>query len=929
MKRIYLLVFLCFLSNNIIGQEEEFIEVEIEEVAEEEAISIAAPDLSLKSKPTHTYINDTLWFSYDWKVVKNKQLAHYYRTKPIAQDNLYLIKDYYLDGTLQMQGTFIDFDGTVKHGLIEYYRPNNTLENKVYYENNKFKNSFNKDNSLQLLERNTYNFIKLNLPNSIKKKEINNEETNFSFQDLFNTDKQLRAELNIDESIYITKEEGNVITTIERKTNRVVSKMQINRDKTIEGNLKLYDGSTLAIEIKPNPKSKEYELIRYHKNGNPFFRTTIKSGHTKYFSPKGEPIAENDGESGSFILGLDKKRILGFSYISPIEEGQSFIISYIENGDLLYSNQYYSYNVPYRIFDKASGYTKEYKEDGTVISEYVNPNKKASLYNFGLEDKLTKGYRSTLYKSKRLKTKSYFEPKAKIVEHFRDNDSKHPEYKEYYKKEKIDGIYGSPYRTVRYNEKGIKVFEEEIKDRNYLSTNYNDKGKVIGQFSGDYMRTLNTYPDLGNDQDGYLLKSYETNTYDMFRSPEYEDINAKVTFELIYEKGIKKREFLSINNVVFIDYNWNGKSKFYNPIKGEIVTSVFKEGQVISGEYVEYSVSYNNIKLTTIEQYKNETVVYKVDFKDQYDKGTYYTHKVEKINNDDIITTYLNGTEYKYNKTKKDGKFVGKNWDIDKILNDKYTFHDINSDLCIAEFKNGDLLNIKSYQSRFFNNRGRETPNTEHFLLTNKSLYNNGKLIALESFYDPDSEFKNIRNKLVLKFKDELPYSGEVFINAYDDEYYRLENGTVIQKLKTNYKEFYEVTPNTVKVKYLKEQKEITYNMYFQVIEYRPQTETYTYTAVDPEGKEHEAIFDGNKMKKGIFYYEKSYEGMYTLIVKDNKVYKVDKYISPKVFNSTLAVDSIPVSSSYEAFDKFYGFYSFSSPLQINKSDYGDLELKF
>jgi uncharacterized protein len=46
---------------------------------------------------------DTTWYDDRWKPT-TKQKANFYRPAPVKQGNFYVIKDYYLDGTLQYQG---------------------------------------------------------------------------------------------------------------------------------------------------------------------------------------------------------------------------------------------------------------------------------------------------------------------------------------------------------------------------------------------------------------------------------------------------------------------------------------------------------------------------------------------------------------------------------------------------------------------------------------------------------------------------------------------------------------------------------------------------------------------------------------------------------------------------------------------------------
>lgn len=927
--RSHVLGLICLCSSLSFSQEDEIeIEetvIEVSERAFDPSKDLPKPDLSLRTKPTHKYVNDTLWFGYDWNVVEDKTLAHYYRTKPQKQGDLYAIQDHYKDGAVQMKGTFIDFDGNIKHGVIAYYRPNQTLQTKVYYGNDKVLDYDQFANDLHLITNNK-RYVNFELPSIIKKTKIEDEESDFSFRDLFDTNKQLREELDFDESVYITREKNNIITTTEIKTGRVVSTLTVKDNKQFEGDLKLFNGKRVVGEVKPNPKTKQYEFTRYHKNGKPFLVQNIENKAMAFFAPNGTLIAENDGDTGSIILGLNSKTLFGLSYISPIAEDQSFMISYLENGDLRYTDQYYRYNVPYRVYDKASGFTREYQEDGTLISEYVNPNKE-DLYDFKLRHGITEGYRGILYKSKNLKSKTYYKTKSKIVETYRDTDKATIESKEFYKKEDIDGFYFSAHQIIRYDEKGKIVFEEKVEDDLYKSINYDKRGKVIDSFSCEYIvrASLNSYPRTGRKQHGTISKSYRTDTYEFFELPEYEDVDVNVTFELRYEEEEKKREFLSLNGVVFIDYNWNGESKFYNPIDKKIVTCTFENGQPVSGEYIDYDVSYSALALKYIKRYKDGKIIYNAAYDDSYMKGTHCKGVEEVVDGEEIITSYLGDKTYVFNKTLKDGSYVGSGWAVRDIVEDNHIFYRLDADKCIAEFENGDLLSVAHYQTRFFDNKERKTPNTEQFLLANKSIYKAGKLVQIESYYDPAGAFKELQHKLTLDFNDEEePYQGEIVLNKYSDEYYRLDKGEVVQKLNLDHREFYEITPEKATRKLLTDRDEISYHDFYQVIEYTRETDTHKYTALDSQKKEYTAVFDGIKMKKGIFFYEEIFEGMYTFLVKDDMVYKIKGYETADTFRETQVEEKLPISSSVEEFESFYGFSSYSSPIQISSSIYFD-----
>ena len=76
---------------------------------------------------------DTLYFNDHWDVCKKKQ-ATYYRVRQQLDAGGYLASDYFLDGTLQMQGTFAADD--MREGLFTYYYKNGNKDASGYYLHN-------------------------------------------------------------------------------------------------------------------------------------------------------------------------------------------------------------------------------------------------------------------------------------------------------------------------------------------------------------------------------------------------------------------------------------------------------------------------------------------------------------------------------------------------------------------------------------------------------------------------------------------------------------------------------------------------------------------------------------------------------------------------------------------------------------------------
>ena len=63
---------------------------------------------------------DKLYFDEYWSKT-DKDSALFYRLPPKPQGEYYLIQDFYIDGTLQMEGLSMSTDEDIFHGPIKWY----------------------------------------------------------------------------------------------------------------------------------------------------------------------------------------------------------------------------------------------------------------------------------------------------------------------------------------------------------------------------------------------------------------------------------------------------------------------------------------------------------------------------------------------------------------------------------------------------------------------------------------------------------------------------------------------------------------------------------------------------------------------------------------------------------------------------------------
>jgi len=99
--------------------------------------------------------NDTIWFNSNWKETSKKD-ASFYRLKPEKKGDAYYVVDYFMNGSIQMEGLSKDPGEDLYLGIITWYYENGNkfqianYENgvlngnrKIYFENGKLKTDSN------------------------------------------------------------------------------------------------------------------------------------------------------------------------------------------------------------------------------------------------------------------------------------------------------------------------------------------------------------------------------------------------------------------------------------------------------------------------------------------------------------------------------------------------------------------------------------------------------------------------------------------------------------------------------------------------------------------------------------------------------------------------------------------------------------------
>lgn len=84
---------------------------------------------------TSVSAQETLWFDANWNPTA-KEKATYYRPAPKVQGNGFWIVDYYMNGTIQMEGFSLNNNPNNEkfHGLVKYYFDDGKLYQEINYK---------------------------------------------------------------------------------------------------------------------------------------------------------------------------------------------------------------------------------------------------------------------------------------------------------------------------------------------------------------------------------------------------------------------------------------------------------------------------------------------------------------------------------------------------------------------------------------------------------------------------------------------------------------------------------------------------------------------------------------------------------------------------------------------------------------------------
>ncbi len=82
----------------------------------------------------NTYCQSKIYFDKDWKETTEKN-AHFYRIVEKKNDSLFQVKDFYINGVLQMDGYFSNLENEIMEGKVNFYNEQGNITHSETYTN--------------------------------------------------------------------------------------------------------------------------------------------------------------------------------------------------------------------------------------------------------------------------------------------------------------------------------------------------------------------------------------------------------------------------------------------------------------------------------------------------------------------------------------------------------------------------------------------------------------------------------------------------------------------------------------------------------------------------------------------------------------------------------------------------------------------------
>ncbi|MDF4202566.1 hypothetical protein PXD56_06360 [Maribacter sp. SA7] len=522
---------------------------------------------------------DTLYFDSDWHRT-DKANAAFFRPIPLEkEDNLYHVKDYFVNGTIQMNGYWSNLEDETMEGKIEWYHKDGKLSESRYYTNGilngesivysqngflrakgKYKNGHGWEGSF--IDPCCFNgFIPIY------------KEGNRIGQQMFyeNSDQIAQKKIQQNDSISITR-------YYDKKGK------EIGKNSYINGSIK--EGMLATFFINEEDDAKSLEDYMYFKNGE-------MHGEYAVFDAKENLLSKADYKNGKPYSGT----VFSYGSLKTYANGK------LEGEEIGYSR---------KKVEVTRGINKDGEHyNGQFIDNYVNS---ISSYKEGRLDG-----KQTLYYSDNLE-------QVKSYEHIQNYD-KNGESAFYLKdgKELAKGIYkdDKPWNGTFYDPYSMLFTSFKEGEKHGIFAQYNSVGEILEQqeyendlLNGNVKSNLidaeiceciykKGKPYTGQVCDNYTRTHYEnglTVKIDNFKF-DYENDTFVFTGDTTYENGIVSAQTIIANGKTYTltfkdELPYNGVH--YIAYSGEMTT--YKNG-IKEGVFIKQDEENRNLSISGA--YKN------------------------------------------------------------------------------------------------------------------------------------------------------------------------------------------------------------------------------------------------------------------------------------------------------------------------------------
>ncbi len=679
---------------------------------------------------------DTLWYNAKWKIT-TKEEAAFFRPPVKQKGEFYLVKDYYISGTLQMEAISKYSDKDFWHGKVTWY----TKEGNVYQQGNYIDNKLNGEyisfiGSKKLTAQYKNGVYESGLSNiNYGSSQLYFSKTKNGYKSVMHGGnlKGLRRVEFLDKNkkrtaVEYYDDKGKLIETSDIDA-KGYSKIEItyNYDPFRMRQISYYDkkNNYLGASVYYNSGTIREEFVREPNFEKRFYNPSGKLLGSIFYKRKNSTLKPFNGTEYIFHYSKDKKDV-GPKVINTFKDGELVeIIEYRKNQSIL-SRQFYKNNSP----ESAINYDENGKEMSRLIYKNYAPYNGVKL----LHDS------RTVYEDGVIKTKVQYYPESK-----------------------------KQFMTLKDNKE----------------TYFGLDGKILGELEldgGNYNRPKN----------GHRF-SYYNGIFE--RIEEYKD--GKITKKTLFRKGVDEKIYKTIEiydrdfyKEKELKFYSNGKKKSeivydkYNPVKGVFLDL---EGDLLGSydfktkEGVNCKFFYDSDQLEELEEYKNKKRIRYIKYSKVYnrDKERYNYMKIADVDNSRDAKYFDKNGELIAKASFKDGELLEGSIFDDK---EKALYH-IKNGKKNGEFKKYDYGKI--IEEGFYKNNLKEglfTHYNYNGVVIKTINYLEGKEHGDAIFYNDNGE---VASKL--NYKNGLPFEGdkiEKMGSSYIEEKY--ENGKLTKVVKNN-----------------------------------------------------------------------------------------------------------------------------------------------